>query len=161
MSEEEIGALSQQEADEPQRHQDTIAELTSRLQRAETTVAQLEAELESQRQVMAVQKEQTRQHEGEASQLRQALTQAAAKYRNLLLASAPEVPQELVSGATLEEVDNSLAAAQALVVQIKQRLEAHQAQERVPAGSPTRGASDLSALSTHEKIAYGLGHSRQ
>ena len=74
----------------------------------------------------------------------------------LLLATVPEVPQELVKGETMEEVEVSLAAAREMVEGIKRRLEAKLATERIPAGAPVRAAPDLSALSPREKIALAL-----
>ena len=92
------------------------------------------------------------QRDAEVEALRHQLTSATARYREALLASMPEVPAELVSGATPEEVEASLAQARGMVERIRSHIEAQLAEQRVP----IRSAPDLSALSPTEKIAYAL-----
>ena len=92
----------------------------------------------------------------EADALRAQLAHAARRYRELLLAGAPEVPAELVTGATIEEVDVSFAAARGVVAEVRRRIEEQAGAEHVPAGAPPRAAPDLSGLSPAEKIAYAL-----
>ena len=94
--------------------------------------------------------------EGDVKELRDRLSLAAQKYRALLLAGAAEVPEELVVGGTVEEVEASFLAAREVVEKVKKRLEARLSQERVPAGAPPRTSPDLGALSPREKIAFGL-----
>ena len=81
---------------------------------------------------------------------------AAEHYRTALLAAAPEVPPELVTGATVAEIDRSLAAALGTVDAVQRRLSERAAAERVPAGAPVRVGTDLSALRPREKIALAL-----
>lgn len=78
------------------------------------------------------------------------------RYRAAVLRTAPDVPEELVAGASIEEVDRSLATARDTVVAVQRRLAERAASERVPAGSPARGGTDISALSAREKIALAL-----
>ena len=94
--------------------------------------------------------------EKEMASLRQQLSSATQKYRALILAAAPEVPEELVNGRTPDEVDASFAAAREMVERVRLQLEAKAAAERVPAGAPARTPPDLSGLSPVEKIAYAL-----
>ncbi len=88
--------------------------------------------------------------------MKEQLGATVGRYREMALAKAPEVPEELVKGETVEEIDASLAAAQALVERVKKQMEARAAAERVPTGAPARTPPDLSALSPREKIAYAL-----
>lgn len=99
--------------------------------------------------------------EKEMSSLRQQLSSVTQKYRALILAGAPEVPEELVKGETPDEVDAAFAAAREMVERVRQQLEAKAAAERVPAGAPIRSGPDLSALSPVEKIAYALSRTSQ
>jgi hypothetical protein len=92
----------------------------------------------------------------EADALRAQLADAAKHYRELLLAGSPEVPAELVTGATVEEVDASFAAARGVVQQVRRRIEEQAGAEHVPAGAPPRAAPDLSGLSPADKIAHAL-----
>lgn len=101
--------------------------------------------------------ESVAQKEAELAELRDRLKLDAQKYRALLLQGAPEVPEELVVGETVEEVEKSFLAAQQVVEKVKKALEARALKERVPAGAPPRSVPDLSPLSPREKIAYGLG----
>lgn len=96
----------------------------------------------------------------EVASLREGLGLAAAKYRALLLSQAPEIPEELVGGETVAEVEASFAKAREVVEKVRQRLEARLSQERVPAGVPPRGEPDLGGLSPKEKIAFALGQRR-
>lgn len=94
----------------------------------------------------------------EVGRLREGLALATAKYRALLLHAHPEVPEELVTGDTVEAVDASFLSAQEVVEKVRSRLEAKLAAEpRIGAGAPPRGSADLSALSPREKIALALG----
>ena len=80
----------------------------------------------------------------------------AARYRDLLLASEPDLPAELVFGDTVEAIEQSLVQARQTVAQVRQHI-AQQAQAlRVPAGAPSRSGPDLAALSSVEKIRLGL-----
>ena len=96
------------------------------------------------------------EREQELSSLREQVDSAATRYRAVLLASAPEVPEELVQGKTIDELDTSLASARIIVEKIAQKLESQEPSDRVPAGAPPRRPPDLSALSPQEKILYGL-----
>lgn len=94
--------------------------------------------------------------DSELAATRDALTGAVAKYRTALLASSPGIPQELVKGETVEEIDASLKLAQDIVARVKQQLETEVEENKVPTGAPPRAVQDLSALSPAEKIAYAL-----
>ncbi len=104
--------------------------------------------------------------EGEARQaeldeLRSELAQAVDRYRSAVLAGAPDVPGDLVRGATLDEVDESLEAAKRTVTQIRARVTAELGKaEGFPVGSPARDDGNLDGLSASEKIAYGLARGR-
>ncbi len=92
----------------------------------------------------------TAQHEG-----------AVAAYRELVLQSNPVLPADMVQGSTIDEVKASVDKATALVGQIKQGLAQQQSNTNVPAGSPGRTPADLSAMTTREKINYGLDQARK
>ncbi|MGD0114896.1 MAG: hypothetical protein ABSC13_02685 [Dehalococcoidia bacterium] len=114
---------------------------------------------ESGAQVAAFQEEiTTKQEENESLHAR--LQAAAGKYREALLAAAPELPEELVTGGSIEEVEEAVERARATVRQVRERLESRAQVGRVPTGSPPRGAPDYSALSPIEKIRLGLSQKR-
>ena len=98
--------------------------------------------------------------EGRLPELESSLSQAVSAYRTQVVKSNPGVPEELVAGGSVAEIDDSLASAQALVDRVRQELEAEIAAARIPAGAPQRGTIDLSALSPREKIQYAVGERR-
>lgn len=100
----------------------------------------------------------TKQEENQALHAR--LQAAAGKYREALLAAAPELPEELVAGESIEEVEEAAERARQTVRQVRERLESQAQVGRVPTGSPPRGALDFSALSPIEKIRLGLNQKR-
>jgi hypothetical protein len=92
--------------------------------------------------------------------LRGQLAASASKYREVLVAAAPEVPAELITGVTPEEMDASLATARQMVERIRRQAQPQANALRVPAGAPVRSAQDLFGLSAQEKIAYALSQRR-
>jgi DNA repair exonuclease SbcCD ATPase subunit len=94
--------------------------------------------------------------QAENQDLHARLQAAAGKYRQVLLAAAPEVPEELVTGESIEELEGSIEQARQTVLQVRERLESQAQAGRVPTGSPPRAAPDFSALTSAEKIRIGL-----
>ncbi len=70
--------------------------------------------------------------------------EAAARYRDAVLARESDLPADLVSGETVAEIDESLAKARQTVAQVRQHIELQAQSQRVPAGAPARGSPDLS-----------------
>ena len=106
--------------------------------------------------------EQTRRAEALEKQvavLEEKLGSAVQGYRLALLETSPEIPSNMLTGETAEELQESLALARSVVEQVKGRLEAESERGRVPAGSPARQQADVSRLSAQEKIALGLERS--
>ena len=116
---------------------------------AATTPDETQAELAELRSTL-----EQRDQEIEALQSR--LASATARYREALLAAAPDIPEELVVGESPEEVETSLAGARQMVERVRGRIESQIADERVPSGAPVRGAQEFSGMSSREKIAYAL-----
>ena len=94
--------------------------------------------------------------DSEMAVLKGSLSGAVAKYRAALLATAPEIPAELVKGESIDEIDASLEQARGIVSKVRQQLESEAEANKVPTGAPERTPQDLSALSPAEKIAYAL-----
>ena len=170
MTDEEMTALQDELADaraEVDRLQTIAADREARAAHLEETLAQLREEQsqlsaslgEAQAQVAARDEELAGLRQ-EAEALQVSLKAAASKYRDVLLAGRPDVPPDLVSGETVEEVDQQLEAALRMVAQLRSHLESQAQTLRVPTGAPARRTADLSALSPGEKIAYGLSRQR-
>lgn len=108
----------------------------------------------------AAQSELAALHE-HAGGLQARLRDAATKYREARLSSAPDVPADLVPELeTLEEIDREFEAAQRVVGQLREKIEREAVEQhrsaRIPAGAPARRAQDVSALSPGEKIRIGI-----
>ena len=86
-----------------------------------------------------------------------ALSQAIASYKAVVIKSKPGVIEELITGDNIEEIDASLERAKTLIVRVRKGLEEEVAATRVPAGAPQRVPLDLSTLSPREKIQYAIG----
>jgi arginine deiminase len=84
------------------------------------------------------------------------LRQAVAAYQEMVAQANPGLVAEMVKGDTIEEIDESVKAAQALVEKVKQEVAVENARVRVPAGAPQRTPLDLSGLSSREKIRYAM-----
>ena len=85
------------------------------------------------------------------------LAEALASYKAMVVQANPEVPEELISGDSIESVNESLGKAKAMISQVRQGLEAEIQAAKIPVGAPQRTPPDLSALSPREKIQYGIG----
>ncbi|MGE0134653.1 MAG: hypothetical protein AB7L91_11145 [Dehalococcoidia bacterium] len=95
----------------------------------------------------------------EAQASAEAYSLVLAKYRDALLAGAPELPPELVKGETAEELEASAEAARRIVTQVRERMGAAQDTTQArgfPSGAPGRVEVDTSGLSPGEKIRRGL-----
>lgn len=84
------------------------------------------------------------------------LAQAVSAYKSAVAAANPAVPGELITGDTIEAINQSLESAKGLVAQVRQSVEADIASGKVPAGAPARTAPDVEALSPREKIQYAI-----
>ncbi|TMC67957.1 MAG: hypothetical protein E6J13_15575 [Chloroflexi bacterium] len=98
-----------------------------------------------------------REARSEGEETRTRLAEAAVKYREARLASALEIPQELVPAAeSLAEIDEAFEAARRVAAQLRERIEDERQSARVPVGSRSRRPAGLSTLSASEKIRLGL-----
>ena len=77
-----------------------------------------------------------REARSEGEETRTRLAEAAVKYREARLASALEIPQELVPAAeSLAEIDEAFEAARRVAAQLRERIEDERQSARVPVGS--------------------------
>jgi len=117
---------------------------------AESRVIELEA-------LVAQKDEELTKANSRVSELEQVVAEAVASYKAMVTQSNSEVPEELISGDTIDSVNESLMKAKTLIGKVRQGLEAEITSSKVPAGAPLRTPPDLSALSPREKIQYAIG----
>ena len=92
--------------------------------------------------------------------LNEGLSQAVTAYKNQVVKTNPGVVEELITGNTIPEINQSLENAKALISKVRGGIEQEIASGRVPVGAPQRTSPDLSALSPREKIQYAIGGNR-
>jgi hypothetical protein len=92
----------------------------------------------------------------ELGQLKEAHAKAVSKYLDVVRVANSTIPQNIIVGSTIEEIDGSVAKAQSIATAVKANLEAQAKEAKVPAGAPTRGEISLESLTPREKIAAGI-----
>ena len=127
-----------------------LASKDSHISELEQATASLEGEIATLKQAVA-------ESNDNLDKLDESLKQAVASYKTLVVQSYPDIPEELVTGDSIEVINNSLASAKELVTKVRKGMEAEISLVRIPAGAPERTAPDLSALSPREKIQYAIG----
>ena len=145
----ERDARIQEMGDAQMQYERRIVAMEESLAQRDARIGEMEATLEQKESAL-------KEREGEFEELEAQLVRAVAVYRTSLLTAEPEIPEEMVQGATVEEIEESLARARQMVEQVRTQLESQAYQERVPFGAPVRSAPDLSGLSPQEKILLGL-----
>ena len=130
--------------------------LKSHLTEMESLVAQKDEALAKANARITELEQTVAQSEEELKVTNNSLAEAVASYQTIVTKANPEVPEELISGDSIESVNQSLEKAKSLISRVKQGLEAEVQAIRVPAGAPQRTPPDLSALSPREKIQYSI-----
>ncbi len=124
-------------------------------------IATLDSEVGSKSQDIDVLKAKLSDSDKSFASLTASLDGAVTAYKGALLKANPLVPAELISGATIAEVDAAVEKASAIVSKIKQGLSQESQQVTIPAGAPGRTPPDLSAMTTREKINHGLASKKK
>jgi uncharacterized coiled-coil protein SlyX len=137
-----------------------IAELEQLIAGKERELALKDSRISELEQALADRDSQIAAFEQSLSEVESGLSKAVASYRALVVQANPAVPEEMISGDTIEEIDDSLANARVLIDRVRQELEVEIAAAKIPAGSPLRTPLDFSALSPKEKIQYAIGERR-
>ena len=127
-----------------------LASRDTRISELRQVTANLESEITTVKQAVA-------EADESLHKLGESFKQAVASYKVLVIQSNPDVPEELVTGDSIEAITDSLASAKELISKIRKGMEAEISLVRVPVGAPERTAPDLSALSPREKIQYAIG----
>jgi hypothetical protein len=115
----------------------------------DTRIAALEAALSEAKQGIEV-------AAAELTQVKEAHGQVVAKYLDAVRLANPTIPQDIIAGGTIEDIDASLAKATTIAESVKASLEAQAKEAKVPAGAPPRGEISLEGLTPREKIAAGI-----
>ncbi len=137
-----------------------IAQKDEALAKANARLSELEQVVTGKDSEVAVLKLAETELEQRLTTANNSLTEAVTSYKDMVAQTNPEVIEELISGDTIESINESLRQAKTLVSKVRQGVEAAISLARVPAGAPERTSPDLSALSPREKIQYAIGGKR-
>lgn len=131
-------------------------DLASRVAELETLLSEKEAALAKATTHITELEQSLAESEERLKAANDSLAEAVTSYKAMVTQANPEVPEELISGDSVETVEQSLAQAKGLISRVKEGLEAEIQALRIPTGAPQRTPPDLSALSPREKIQYGV-----
>ncbi len=162
MADKEEALMAELEAtrDELERVKQDKETLTRELESKGATITELEQALAGRESEIVILKQAMVESDEKLTEINNTLAQAVAGYKALVVATNPEVLGELITGDTIEAVNESLENARALVGRVRQGMEEEASRMRVPAGAPQRTPLDLSVLSPREKIQYAIGGKR-
>lgn len=124
-------------------------------------IATLEAEVGSKTKDVEVLKAKLSDNEKGYASLTASFEGAVTAYKGAALKANPLLPPELITGASIAEVDASVEKASAIVGKIKEGIAQQTQQVTVPAGAPGRTPPDTSTMSTREKITHGIQNARK
>jgi DNA repair exonuclease SbcCD ATPase subunit len=159
MSDEERAVLEEELAEahaELEALRATAADREARAAHLESELAALREELETARAEGEAQAQELASERERAATLEAQVRHAAGRYRSLVLERSPELPDELVAGESVEEIEEALERARETVARVRGHLESQAQAARVPVGAPPRSTPDFSGLSATEKISRGL-----
>ena len=152
------------EVEESRQSGDRVAELEGRIAQKDEELTKANARIIELDQIVAnvdsemvTLKQAVAESEEKLTSVNHSLTEAVASYKAMVVEANPQVFEELITGDTIEAINESLEKAKTLISRVRQGLEAEITVGKVPAGAPIRTPPDLSALSPREKINYAIG----
>ena len=162
MADEEKELTDELEAtrDELARLKQEKEELIRELESKNAAITGLEQTVASKDSEITILKQAIAESEQKLTEINDTLAQAVVSYKSLVVETHPEIPADLITGDTIEAINESLENARALIDKVKQGIEAEASRTKVPAGAPQRVPLDLSVLSPREKIQYAIGGKR-
>ena len=134
-----------------------LAQREEEISLAKVRVSELEQAVTTLEGEVAAVKQSNLESDQKMAEAGDALSRAVDSYKALVIDSNPVVTPELITGDTIEAINDSLKSAKDLISRVKGEIEAEIKMARIPAGAPQRTPPDLSALSSREKIQYAIG----
>jgi hypothetical protein len=119
-------------------------------------IAGLERSLAQKDEEIAGLKRTREEKEKELNRLNSSLGEAIAGYKSAVIQANPELIEGLISGDSINAINESLSQAKELVSRVRQGVEKEISRTRVPAGAPERRPADNSSLSPREKIQQAI-----
>lgn len=123
----------------------------------EQAITERESRITELEKVLGEAQRQSEASVAEIASLKKARDQAVSKYLAMAKALNPAIPEGIIGGETIEEIDQSIEKSKAIVEAVKQALKSEASAASVPAGAPpTRQLTGTESLSPREKIAYAI-----
>lgn len=152
---DELTALKAQLEEE----QTVAAEVRAQLTARDERIAALEGQLSEVQEAASEGRAQAQELAAQLERANETHAEAINHYLNAQRALNPVLPEGVIRGNTIKEVDDSVSEALSIALAVKEKVEAEAKNARVPAGAPTR-AVDMDALTPGEKIKVGLSHEK-
>jgi chromosome segregation ATPase len=149
---EDLEAIKAQLMEEKQAKATAEASLAER----DARIAELRAERSNLQASLGEAQKVVESLRAEGAAISEARDQAVGKYLAAVRLANPAIPQDIITGDTIAEIDTSLAKATSIAASVKASLEAQAKEARVPAGAPPRTEIPLEGLSPREKIVAGI-----
>lgn len=135
---------------------DKLAALQAQLDEERKAKAELQAEGEAWRAQRNSLEATLAGKDARIAELQAERDEAAGKYLSMARALNPAIPEMLITGSTITEIEASVQKGKETVEAVKSAIAAAAAASTVPAGAPAReGIPGVESMSAREKIAYG------
>lgn len=102
--------------------------------------------------------QQSEVYAAELVSIKESRDQTVSKYLAMAKTLNPTIPEDIIDGETIEEIDQSIEKSKAIVEAVKKAMKSEAAAASVPAGAPPRGGISTEGMSPKEKIAYAIQH---
>ena len=124
-------------------------------------IALLEADVKAKNQEIARGKAMVEEKDRSLASLSQNFEGAISAYKGQVLKANPLIPPEMISGATIAEIDTALGKAITMVNKVKEGLAEDQQTITIPPGAPGRTPPDTSSMTASQKIKFGIANARK
>ncbi len=91
--------------------------------------------------------------------LNSSLEKTVSSYRAMVLKAHPDIPEELIDGKNVDEVNASLEKAGKIINRVKKNFKEESRAGEFPVGAPARSPDGMAGLNPREKIQYAVGGS--
>ena len=133
-----------------------IAEKDACITERDAKIAELETSLSEAKVASEAKDAQLQTTAAELATAAEARDEAVGKYLGMAKALNPTIPETIITGATISEIDASIEKAKGIVEAVKNAMAADAASTKVPAGSPPRSGISTEGMTAREKIAAGI-----
>ena len=126
------------------------------LDEKDARIAQLEADINQVTETLNGKTVELEEAATKLTNVSSVLTDAVSKYLSVTRTSNPSVPADIITGDTVEEINQSLDKGRSIVATVRETIETEVAAGIVPAGAPVRGEVGLEGMTAREKISAGI-----